>query len=91
MTSANAPKENFNTMYQTTLIGARIRSLMLGHYRYLDWERQLCDNAQKGFICEGASALTILLTLSSPMPLSFAPMFVADSCKTRATQGCNSC
>lgn len=36
MTSANAPKENFNTMYQTILIGARIRSLMLGHYRVLD-------------------------------------------------------
>jgi hypothetical protein len=35
MTSVNAPKENFDTMYQTILIGARIRSLMLGHYRYL--------------------------------------------------------
>lgn len=46
MTSANAPKENFDTMYQTILIGARIRTLMLGHYRVLDWERQLCDKAQ---------------------------------------------
>jgi hypothetical protein len=35
MTSAERQK-NFNTLYQTRLIGARIGSLMLGQYRVLD-------------------------------------------------------
>ena len=44
MTSVDRQK-NFNTLYQTALIGAGIRSLMLGHYRMFDWAWQLCDNA----------------------------------------------
>lgn len=49
MTSVYAPKEFYYNVpdpsdwCQDTL---RIRSLMLGHYRVLDWDRQLCDNAK---------------------------------------------